>query len=559
MKKIKITIPLIAVLIVSALIVSFVFLNPREDGSCSDTPSDNIDLIFDEDEFEAELVTLEEQNGILKIDLIAPGLDTYSLEVMLYDIEERKTISKTDIGEGSWMTGMTNDGFYVIDQLAKTLKLYGNDGKEMLSKTFTSDDAWSSACGLSNDGKQLAFTTMKDGNVYIASVESGEARLIDTGFFCNEFIGSNDEGYYLRSVDGELIFLTDTQCRSLITDKRLTKFSDSVCAGYTDYGMAVTFTDPVLIKYISVTSVDETIVGVGGNYLATCVSKDKSDQIKSYDLISGTYATVETEAPVKDLVYMEDGNFVVVAGEGNSNELYVCTTENKEAKSFKFSDTDAPIQSSERFETPAANTAYSDKLIKNVPLIHQFPEFPTGCESVSAVMALKYFGENITVTSFVEEYLPKNRSFYYADGKKYGPDPKEYFIGDPKTAASFGCMAPVIEGALKNYFGAEGRVANTTGTKLSALCSVYIDNDVPVLVWATIGMLETNPQNTWYLEDGTRFTWPGNEHCMLLVGYDEENYYFNDPYSGKCISYEKRLCADRYAELGFQSLVILPE
>ena len=44
---------------------------------------------------------------------------------------------------------------------------------------------------------------------------------------------------------------------------------------------------------------------------------------------------------------------------------------------------------------------------------------------------------------------------------------------------------------------------------------------------------------------------------MLLVGYDEESYYFNDPYSGALVSFTKELTADRYAELGKQSLVIL--
>ena len=48
-------------------------------------------------------------------------------------------------------------------------------------------------------------------------------------------------------------------------------------------------------------------------------------------------------------------------------------------------------------------------------------------------------------------------------------------------------------------------------------------------------------------DTGETFTWISNEHCMLLVGYDEENYYFNDPYdSHGLISYPKTLAEDRH-------------
>lgn len=93
------------------------------------------------------------------------------------------------------------------------------------------------------------------------------------------------------------------------------------------------------------------------------------------------------------------------------------------------------------------------ELKEGVPVLSQFPEFPTGCESVSTVMALKFYGENISCTRFIDEYLPKNADYYYDSGKRFGPSPYEYFIGSPRTAASYGCMAPVIEKALCDYFG----------------------------------------------------------------------------------------------------------
>lgn len=191
-----------------------------------------------------------------------------------------------------------------------------------------------------------------------------------------------------------------------------------------------------------------------------------------------------------------------------------------------------------------------------VPLLAQKPEYPTGCESVSTIMVLRYHGESIRVSQFIDRHLPMNSRFYYEDGVRYGPSPYEYFIGHPTSEQSYGCMAPVIEKALIDYFGSSDRVINATGDSLPELCAQFIDQDLPVLVWVTIAMLETYTSATWLLEDGTTCEWPANEHCMVLVGYDERYYIFNDPYTGKTVKYRHALAEDRYASLGKQAIVI---
>lgn len=205
--------------------------------------------------------------------------------------------------------------------------------------------------------------------------------------------------------------------------------------------------------------------------------------------------------------------------------------------------------------TGTAGGSLKDKVL-SVPIIAQFPDYPTGCESVCAVMALRYYGETIDVGTFIQEHLPMSNHFPYIDGVKYGPDPNKYFIGHPSTESSYGCMAPVIEQALVSYFGSDERIKNTTGTPLSTLCTQYIDNGEPVLVWATIGMIETGKGPSWKLEDGSTFYWPLNEHCMILIGYDESRYYFADPYRGMVKSYARWLCESRYKDLGMQSIAI---
>ncbi|MBE6778174.1 MAG: hypothetical protein E7541_02170 [Ruminococcaceae bacterium] len=201
-------------------------------------------------------------------------------------------------------------------------------------------------------------------------------------------------------------------------------------------------------------------------------------------------------------------------------------------------------------------TPLGAKKVLDVPILSQFPEYPSGCESVSTVMALRYAGESTSVANFIDNYLPMDDKFYTKDGKWCGPSPYETFVGNPRGTNAYGCMSSVIKKALTAYFGTPGRVKDTGGTTLKELCREYVAKGTPVLTWVTIGMLEIVPTGSWYLSDGTRYTWPGNEHCMVLVGYDETHYYFNDPYRGKLVKYPHWLAEDRYAKIGYQSLVI---
>ena len=184
----------------------------------------------------------------------------------------------------------------------------------------------------------------------------------------------------------------------------------------------------------------------------------------------------------------------------------------------------------------------------NVPYINQSEKYPTGCESVSAVMLLQYLGYDITVDDFIEKYL-EQRAFEERDGQLYGPSPDRYFCGSPYDEDSFGCYAPVICDALEKAVGDKYLIVNETGTSVEHLLHHYIDREMPVIFWACINMREPVTGPEWKLMDtGETFTWISNEHCMLLVGYDEEGYYFNDPYENNgVIRYDKKLVEDRHA------------
>lgn len=199
-----------------------------------------------------------------------------------------------------------------------------------------------------------------------------------------------------------------------------------------------------------------------------------------------------------------------------------------------------------------------EKVCIQAPYIDQSGAYPTGCESVSAVMLLQFLGVDITVDEFIEKYLEK-QDFEERDGEMFGPDPRKYFCGSPYDEDSFGCYAPVIAGAMKRVLGGTYTVKDESGTDTAELIRRYIDKGMPVVYWACINMREPVIGPQWKLLDtGQIFTWVSNEHCMLLVGYDGEGYYFNDPYNNNgLIHYPKEVVEERHRAQHMQAVGVL--
>ncbi len=195
------------------------------------------------------------------------------------------------------------------------------------------------------------------------------------------------------------------------------------------------------------------------------------------------------------------------------------------------------------------------KKLIDVPTLSQYPELPTGCESVAATMVLQYYGVDITPTEFVVSYLEYSENFYWINGDLYGPDPNKVFAGNPFTTDSYGCFAGPIVNAI-NGSSSNCKAQKITNKNLEELCTEYIDNDKPLLIWATMSMKESSQGKTWYLDDKTKFTWTAGEHCLVLVGYDDSYYFFNDPMSGSTVAYQKNIVEKRFAEMGNQAIYI---
>lgn len=194
-------------------------------------------------------------------------------------------------------------------------------------------------------------------------------------------------------------------------------------------------------------------------------------------------------------------------------------------------------------------------MIDDVPFISQLIRYPTGCESVSAVMALNYLGSPITPEEFMDNLLPRGAAPAKGeDGIYYGCDPWKAFPGTPYTNEGWGCFAPVIVEAVNRMEGFRAEAYYDLSIK--ELLTRFIDRDIPVLFWATINMETPRNDMNWVTEEGKAIRWINPMHCLLLIGYDEDGYYFNDPTGGERAYYTKDQVQTAYDAQGRQAVII---
>lgn len=210
-------------------------------------------------------------------------------------------------------------------------------------------------------------------------------------------------------------------------------------------------------------------------------------------------------------------------------------------------------------KTNAAVVEDSLRVVLPVENIQQLPELPAGCEITSTTIALNYeLGITESKMDMVS-YLPMDK---WPDENSVWSSPWDVFVGDP-SLNYYGAYSPVIKKTLENYFkknklDKEYKVTDLSGSSVSELYDA-IDDGHPVIVWATIKMKASKPGNSWYLEDGSKYTWIAGEHCLVLIGYDleQDTVILSDPYDSRgTVEYSTETFEARYEELFKQALII---
>ena len=209
-------------------------------------------------------------------------------------------------------------------------------------------------------------------------------------------------------------------------------------------------------------------------------------------------------------------------------------------------------------------------MVENVPYINQYNEgLVSGCEAVSSTMLLKYYGYKIGAKSFMNNYFIR-KDWHVENDTMYAPDPNAAYVGNPYVSAGtncgFGAFAPCTAKAINKVLNkSKHQAVAKKGLELSEIAKTYIKNGIPVLIWATVNMKEPQNNVNWTvnytdenskLKKGNNFNWISGEHCLVLIGYDNENYYFNDPCGTSKCAYKKSIVEKRYKELGKQCVYI---
>ncbi len=193
-----------------------------------------------------------------------------------------------------------------------------------------------------------------------------------------------------------------------------------------------------------------------------------------------------------------------------------------------------------------------DVVILGVKNILQKPDLPAGPEVTCLAIVLQYLGDPVDKVYLAENYLTL--------AEPGTATPFEAYLGDPKVAkGSYGCYAPVIVDAANRYFADRGNTnkyaVDISGSTKDQLFD-YVKNGMPVIIWGTTNMVATKITKEWEI-NGELLQWRGNEHCMVLMGYNKTNdtVIVADPLRG-IVEFDGEVFFKRYKEQ-YESAVLI--
>ncbi|WP_018132228.1 C39 family peptidase [Effusibacillus pohliae] len=173
----------------------------------------------------------------------------------------------------------------------------------------------------------------------------------------------------------------------------------------------------------------------------------------------------------------------------------------------------------------------ASKVEIQVPGQSQEPEYYNGCEVTSVSMLLTAAGHPMDKTELADR-IAKDSTPQVVDENgaiiSWG-DPNVGFVGDitgqqPGYGVYHGPVAKMLNSILPN--GAE----DLTGRPFDEILG-RVAAGKPVIVWTTVDFQPTSGWVKWQGPNGpVKATF--DEHAVLLVGYDDQHVFVNDPLDG---------------------------
>ena len=177
----------------------------------------------------------------------------------------------------------------------------------------------------------------------------------------------------------------------------------------------------------------------------------------------------------------------------------------------------------------------------------QYPDYPTGCESVSLYMLLNYYGLDVTVDQ-IYDLLPMGAQPYDDEnGVRHGANPEREFVGDPRSEYSYGVFNEPIAQVAEHFMPG---VETKTGASIDEIKAV-LDTGNPVLAWyVSAPMRDIMYRWSWLDENGETVHWPGGEHAVVICGYDDVSITYRDPNAGTTVVIDGDTFLKSFSELG---------
>lgn len=367
-----------------------------------------------------------------------------------------------------------------------------------------------------------------------------------------------------------LIVLTIVACFLSKTDEPVTENVDmySTSAIPEATTLETTFSSNVSVNESIAVSSFET------NAVTTIVTLSKNiEEITIYTPKANTYAQLSELPELYTTAVSKDEKSLILTESTSVNSITSVSknstqkNSSKETKNSKDTVKETSVsKSSEQKKSSKETTNSKDteslpketRVVLPVENIQQLPELPAGCEVTSTAIVMNY--EGIKVDKMVlATFLPKME---FPDKNGFWESPWNKFVGNPNLTY-YGCYSPVIietfNACLKKNEIENFEIVDISDSSMEELYA-QIDDGHPVIVWATMFMKESyTGRSSWYLQDGTKFNWRSNEHCLVLIGYDTDKntVILSDPYDSKgTVEYDAELFESRYTELYKQALII---
>lgn len=180
--------------------------------------------------------------------------------------------------------------------------------------------------------------------------------------------------------------------------------------------------------------------------------------------------------------------------------------------------------------TPISH-AEGNKVILNAPIIKQNPELYNGCEVTSLAMLLRYAKIPVSKMKLAQELKKDIDPLHEKNGDiTHWGNPDHGFVGDiTGKKKGYGVHDKPLEHVMKRYLPKQ--TLNLTGSSMDILISQIKDRK-PVIVWTTVHYNYPRKWEYWN-HKGKRIKATFDMHAVLLVGYEPQYVYINDPLSGE--------------------------